>query len=522
MKMTESADGLSHSPGESRWAGVLAVAVYFALAKLLLHFLTNSQYGYFRDELYFIACGEHLDWGYVDHAPMVGWAAKLSRTLLGDSLFALRFLPALAGALKVLLTGLMVREFGGRRFAVALACLCVIVAPVYLVSDTLFSMNAFEPVFWMGCAYCIVLAINRREPRFWLGFGALAGLGLQNKHSMLFFGFGVFIGVLLTPERRLLKSRWLWIAGALALLIFLPNLIWEQRHDWATLELLGNVKATGKNVELAPLDFILQQFLMLLPFTAPVWLAGLWYFLFDSEGRRFRLLGVAYLVVLTLIIALKGKVYYTLPVYPMLFAGGGVIWERWLSRRRISWLKVAYPLLLLAGGAVFAPMALPVLPVETLIRYQDALGLKPPKTEVGHAGALPQHFGDMFGWPEMVEQVARVYHSLPPEERARAGIYANNYGEAGAIDFFGARHGLPKAISPHQNYFLWGPRDYTGEVLILMQSKRADAERNCGSVEEAARVAHPYAMREEQYTIHICRNLKKPLRELWPQLKHWN
>ncbi|MGI9107404.1 MAG: glycosyltransferase family 39 protein [Pyrinomonadaceae bacterium] len=517
--MTRSHEG--RLAGE-RWTSALAVAAYFALAKLLIHFLTSGRYGYFRDELYYLACGEHLDWGYVDHAPLVGLVARLSRELFGDSLFAIRLFPALAGALKVLLTGLIARELGGRRLAVALACLCVLIAPVYLVADYLLSMNAFEPLFWMGAAYAIILVIKRQEPRYWLLFGLLAGLGLENKHSMLFFGFGIFVGLLVTPARRALFSKWFWLGGALAASIFLPNLIWEYRHDWATIELLANVGKTGKNVRLSPLEFVGQQILIMHPLTAPVWLAGLWFLLFDGAGRRYRPLGVAYLVVLSMLILLKGKNYYLQPVYPMLFAGGGVLFERLCGRRYFGWLKIAYPLLLLIGGALLAPLALPLLPVETFLQYERALGIEPPKTEVGHQGALPQHFGDQFGWPEMVAEVARIYHSLPPEERARAGIYANNYGEAGAIDFFGSRYGLPKAVSPHQSYFLWGPRGVTGEVLILLQSKRADAERLCSSVEEAAVLNHPYAMAEERYRIFICRDLKRPLAEIWPKLKHWN
>ncbi|MGB7925897.1 MAG: glycosyltransferase family 39 protein [Pyrinomonadaceae bacterium] len=507
----------------SRWTSPLAIAVCFALVKLLVHLFANRGYGYFRDELYFLACGEHLDWGYVDHAPMVALAAKLSRTLLGDSLSAIRFLPALAGAVKVLLAGLLVREFGGRRFSVMLACLCVLVVPVYLGIDNFLSMNAFEPVFWMGCVYFIVLAINRNDPRYLLGFGALAGLGLQNKHSMLIFGLAFVAGLALTPARRLLADKWLWIAGAIAFVIFLPNIIWEQQHNWATLELLNNVKTSGKNVTLSPLEFIWQQVLFLLPLTAPVWIGSLWFFFFDGQGRRYRLLGVTYVAALLLMILMKGKNYYLAPIYPMLFAGGAVLWEKLLAGRRYgAWLKVAYPVILVASGAVFAPMSLPVLPVETLIRYQHALGFKPSKTEVGHEGVLPQHFGDMFGWPEMVEAVASVYHGLPPEERAKAAVYGGNYGEAGAIDLFGPRYGLPKAISAHQNYFLWGPRDYTGEVMIVLQAEREELEQGCASVEEGPRLNHPYAMTEEHYAIFICRGLKRPLPQLWPSLKHWN
>jgi len=514
--------GASGASDEKLARGVLAVAVCFAVVKLLTHLLTNNAYGHFRDELYYIACGEHLDWGYVDHAPMVGVAAWFARRVLGDSLGALRFLPALAGALKVLLTGLLVREFGGGRVACAAACLCVLVAPIYLGIDTLFSMNAFEPVFWMTGALAVVLAVRRGEPRWWLLFGLAAGLGLQNKHSTLFYGFALFVGIVATSARRSLGSKWFWMGGALAVVIFLPNLWWEYRHDWATLELLSNVGRSGKNVAVSPAEFVKQQVLMLHPLSFPVWAAGLWFLLFDREGRRFRLLGVAYLVLLATMIALKGKNYYMQPVYPMLFAAGGVMFERLTRRPRAAWLKYAYPLVLLVSGAALAPLVLPLLPVESYLSFQDRLGFKPPKTEVGHAGPLPQLFGDMFGWPEMVDEVARVYNSLPAEERAKAGIFANNYGEAGAVDFYGPARGLPKAVSPHQNYFLWGPREYTGEVLILLQSKRKDAERNCASVEEAGRVGHPYAMAEEHFTIFVCRGLKRPLAELWPQLKHWN
>lgn len=517
------ADNEPHSL-DHRWTSPLAVAWYFAIAKLLLHFYTNGQYGYFRDEFYFIARGEHLDWGYVDQAPLAPWLARLNRTLLGDSLFALRFLPAVAGATKVLLTGLMVRELGGGRFAVLLACLCVLVAPVYLATDMKFSKDAFEPVFWMGGAYCLMRVINRNEPWCWLWFGLCAGLGLENKHSMLFFGFGIFVGLLLTPARRFFADKWLWIGGAVAFALFLPNLLWQYQHEWVTLEVLRNVQQTGKNVVLSPPAYIAHQVLILLPLTAPVWLAGLWFFFFNKEGSRYRLLGIAYVVVLMLMIALKGKDYYLQSAYPMLFAAGAVLWERLgQERRSLRWLRVAFPVLLVFGGAFVLPFALPILPVETLLRYQQALGMDElPRTEVGHAGPLPQHFGDMFGWPEMVETVARIYRAFPPEERGKVAILASNYGQAGAIDFFGPRYGLPNAISPHENYYLWGPRDYTGEIMIVLGWDRDTVAEHCTSVEEAGVVNHPYAMANEHYTIFICRGLKQPLQEVWPQWKSWN
>ena len=505
------------------WQTPIAVAYALALCKIFLFILAGSSYGYFRDELYFLACGEHLAFGYPDHAPLSVWLTKFSREIFGESLYAIRFLPALSGALKIVLTGWLVSEFGGKHFATLLACLCVLVAPIYLAGDNLLSMNTYEPLFWTGCALAYVLVINRENPRYWLVFGALAGFGLMNKHSLVFFGLAFVIGLLATPDRKFFANRFLWIAGGIAFIIFLPNIIWQYQNDWATLELLQNVRNTGKNVVLAPHEFIFQQMFILLPPTALVWLAGLWYLLVDKSGKQFRTLGIAYLAVLAIMILLKAKHYYLAPVYPMLFAAGGVFLENLIERFRFGKIvRYALPSLLIIGGLLFLPLALPVLPIERFIAYQNALGIAPPKTEVGHQGVLPQHYGDMFGWEEMTAKVAEVYHSLPPEERRRAAIFAGNYGEAGAIDLFGERYNLPKAISSHQSYYLWGHRDYDGSVVIILGDEKEDAEEFCESVEQRTRVGVPLAMEEENFDILICRGLKEPFPELWKKIKHWN
>ena len=504
-----------------RWP--IAIALILAFVKLLLFLVAANGYGYFRDELYFLACTEHIAWGYPDHAPLSVFIAKFSRDLFGDSLYAIRFFPALSGALKIILTALIVREFGGRWLATLLACLCVLAAPFYLASDNLLSMNAYEPIFWMGCILAYIWAVKREDPRYWLLFGAFAGLGVMNKHSAAFFCLSIVIGLVLTRDRTHFKSPYLWLGGLVAAIIFLPNLIWQYQNDWATLELLRNVQATGKNVVLSPIEFILQQVLIMMPLTAPVWLAGIWYLLFDRDGKRFRALGIAYVALLIIMIALKAKNYYLAPVYLMLFAAGGVWWEALFDRFRFGRvIGLAYAGLIVIAGAMLLPLALPVLPVERFIAYQEEIGIKPPKTEVGHSGPLPQHFGDMFGWPEMVEKVAGVYHSLPPDERERVAIYGSNYGEAGAIDHYGPAYGLPKAISPHQSYFMWGPRNYDGSVMILLGSEKSDAIDRCDSVEERDAVGVPYAMGEEHFNILICRGLKTPLPVLWNELKHWN
>jgi hypothetical protein len=438
----------------------------------------------------------------------------------------LRLLSALACGGKNLLTGLIARELGGGRFATFLACLCVLLAPVYLGIDTLLTMNAFEPLFWMGCAYVLLLAIHRERPQLLVWLGVLAGVGLENKHSMLFFGAALVAGLLVSGERRLLLNRWMWIAGAIALLLFLPNLIWQARHDWPTLVDLRNSRA--KNIQLSPIEFLGRQVLVMLPPSVLIWAAGLWFLLRDAAAKRARALGWAFVVLLATMIALHGKSYYLAPAYPMLFAAGGVCWERWTTNRRLRGALVS--VLVLMGG-ISAPLALPLLRPEALVRYQQALKLRPPRDYVGESGRLQEEFGDMFGWEEMVRQVAAVYHALPPEERGRAAIFAANYGEAGAIDFFGPRYGLPKAICANQTYFYWGPRGYTGDVLLLLGlndavldagDHRQRMEAAFRSVEYGPRVEHPYSMAWEHYRIVIARGALVPLAQAWPRLRFWN
>src|SRR5271157_2543541 len=447
-------------------AGALLAAI--AAVKLLLHLYAGRHYGYFVDELYYLACAQHLAWGYVDQPPLIALVAWIARGLLGDSLPAIRLLPALAGAGLVLMTGLMARELGGKRFAQALAALCVLAAPGFLALDHFLSMNAFEPLFWMGCAWVVIRILRTGDARLWLWFGLLAGIGIQNKHSMLIFGFGIVVGLLLTPERRVLRTKWFWIAGLAAFAIFLPNLLWNVQTHFPFLELQANIRRSGRNVDLTPFAFLGQEVLAMLPMSAPIWLAGLWFFFFRPEGKPFRALGWAWLVAAALILALNPRTYYLFPAFPVLFAGGSVLWERWLAGARVQWIKAAYAALIFLMAAVLAPTMVPLLPVETYIRYSAATHLQQPRVETHKLGPLPQLFADQFGWEEMVATVARVYNGLPAEVRASTAIFGQSYGQAGAVDLFGPKYGLPQAISGHLSYYLWGPRGYTGESMIVM------------------------------------------------------
>ena len=505
------------------WTSDVAVILYFSLALFILHMVFNGRYGYFVDELYYLACSEHLAWGYVDHAPLIAVITRIARALFGDSLHAVRFFPAVAAGLKVLLTGLIARELGARRYAQVLACVAVMVAPLYLGIDNLLTMNAFEPLFWMGCALVAVRIINGGDQRLWLLFGLLAGVGLLNKHSMLFFGFGFFVGLLLTPERKFLRSPWIWLGGLLALLIFLPNLVWEIHRSFPTIELLRNVQRSGRNVSLSAIAFLLQQVVFMHPLACPIWLAGLAHY-FGPNGRRYRVLGWTFVVVLLCFLVLNGRVHYLAPAYPMLFASGAIVVQEFFERRGWQRLKPAYVGALVLTGALLVPFAFfPMLPVETYIRYSRALHFGPPAIETHRLGPLPQIYADMFGWKEMAETVAGVYNRLSPEDKARCAIFGQNYGQAGAIDFFGARVGLPKAISGHQSYFYWGPRSYTGECMIVMDDRPEQLSKLFDHYEKVATVYHPYSMPYEHFDVYLCRGLKVgSLAELWPSVKKWD
>jgi hypothetical protein len=494
-------------------------------AKLAVHLATANRYGYFRDELYFLDLGRHLDWGYVDCAPLIGLYAKVA-LLLGGSLFVLRAIAAVAGAATVALTMVLARELGGKRFAQGLAGLCVLAAPIFLAEASLMTMNVFEIIFWTGCVWALTRILRTGDSRYWIVFGALAGLGLENKHSMLLFGGAVAVALILSPERRELAKPWIWIGGAIAVLFFLPNLLWQVHRHFPTLEDLENVKRSGKNVVLSPVEFVRQQVLFLHPVLLPVWLAGL-VSLFAGRRSRARILGWTYVVLLAVMIVEKAKSYYLAPIYPMLFAAGGVSIEDWLAHsmrtRGRLWPKAVIAAVILVAGIGVVPAVLPFLPPDKLLEYQRKLGAAPQKTEVRHDGPLEQRLGDQFGWPELVDDVARIYRSLPPEERARTGIFASNYGEAGALNLFGPSLGLPAPICAHQNHYFWGFPKVQPENLIWLQWDRQGVEDHCRSVEKVGEHFHPWGMSEENRPIYLCRGLKRPLADYWtPDFKHWN
>ena len=511
----------------SRWWAIPAVVaiIYFAL-----HMLTATRYGYFRDAFYYLACSEHLDWGYVDQPPLIVLIAWIARHTLGTSLRALLFWPALAGAGRILLISAFARELGAERLGILLAATLAAVPGVWWAIDHQFAMNAFEALFWAGCALAVLRLIKTANPKWWLIFGAIAGLGMENKYSLAVFAFALLVGLALTPQRKLLFTPWLLAGGGVALLIFLPNLIWNIQHNWPFLELMRNIRGSGRVIVLSPAAFLWQQILIINPVSLPFWFGGLLFLFFSQGVKAYRALAWAFVITIAFFLVVDGKNYYSAPAYGTVLAAGAVLTEKLFSKEHLHarprlglLLKPATFVFLIAGVFAGLPLVLPILPVETYLSYQAHLPFALPEPEHSDEGALlPQHYADEFGWEELVDAVARVYYSLPERERAKAAIFTNNFGEAGAIDFFGPRYRLPKAICANQSYFLWGPRNYTGEIVIRVGSSVSEVRANYESVTVAATVNHPYSLVLERRPILLCRGLKGNLQALWPSIKDWH
>jgi hypothetical protein len=508
----------SPTPTGTRTANLLLVSL--VILKVFLQLAGINRYGFFRDEFYYMACGDHLAFGYVDQPPLIALIAWIVKHTLGDSMFAIRLLPVLAGAAVVYVTGRVTRELGGGIFAQFLAATAVLFAPINLAFDSFFSMNAFEPLILLVCAWMVIRIVKGAATKLWLAFGVVAGIGLQNKHTMLAFGFAIVVGLVLTPERKILANRWLWIGGAIALAIFLPNLIWEATHGWPQIEVVRNGQAFKIN-HITPAQFLFEQVLFMQPVALPLWLAGLCWYFFDREGSRFRFLGWTYLFILAIVMLLDGKTYYVVPVYPVLFAAGGVTAEKVLFAPNRIWARVAYAAILFLAGAVTLPFGVPILSVDNFIKYSSELPYgRSVKTEVDTPVELPQLYADMFGWPNQAKVISNVYYSIPSNERADCAILAGNYGEAGAIDYYGKKYGLPKAISGHNSHYYWGPGNYSGSCVILFGDNSSDYIKLFGDVTLAATISSLHATPGEQnLKVYICRKPIAPLSELWPHFK---
>lgn len=508
---------------------VIAVVTASAFFLLLVPGLVGP-YGLFIDELYYLACSARLDFGYVDHPPLAPLVLRASRLLSGDAVgLALRVPAALAGALTVLLTALMARRLGARAYGQGIAAGALLSAPVVQVMFGFFSMNAFEILLWTVCCFILVEMALRDEPQLWLAFGVAVGVGLENKHTMVLLASGLAVGVLLTRERRWLGSRWPWIGAGIAALIFLPNVLWQVAHGWPSLEFYHNADVY-KNVRTPPWEVLLQQVLFANPGTLPVWIAGAVFFLGTTRGARFRHIGWTFAALMTLIlVAQKSRPDRIIGIYPVLFAAGGAMWERWtaLPAGGARALRYALPVWLAAWGFALAPLGMPVLPPERLARYVAALGVVPQIEQgAGKTAELPQWFADRFGWEQLAEDVRWVAATrLTPEEReeGRSVIFAPSYGQAGALELYG-RGELPPVYSTHNNYWLWGPPRERFEAAIVIGDDEEHLDSLFEHVELAAVHDCDWCTRwRDEMPIWVVRRVRPgvELDTVWRDLKHF-
>lgn len=495
------------------------------LIKFLLHLIVNTTtaYGYFRDEFYYIACSEHLAWGYVDQPPLSIAILKLSNLLFGESLWAIRIFPAMAGAGVIFITGLIVMKLGGRLFEVVLAGLAVFIAPIFLAMNGFYSMNSFDHLFWAATLYIVLLIIDKPSLRLWILLGLVLGLGLMNKISVLWLGAGIFMGLVFTPQRKLLLTKGPYLAAGIAFIIFLPYIIWQQVYDWPLIEFIQNA-SSHKYVEKSVLSFVLDVIMTMHPFNFLLWTIGLVYFFFHKQGKKYRFVGIVFITVFLILVLNKtSKSEYFAPAFPVLLAGGAVMIGGWL-KEKFAWVKIALVAFLIIGGILTAPLVVPILPVETYIAYAKALGETPSTLEKKEVGPLPQFYADMHGWENMAVEVSKVYEDLSDIEKSNAKFFGQNYGEAGAINFYRRKYPLPPAISSHNNYWLWGPGETSRElVLIILGSNLENNSKFFEQVEQKGFVVSEYAMPyESNLPIFVGRNPKGSLEEFWPELKHYD
>ncbi|MBV9996576.1 MAG: glycosyltransferase family 39 protein [Caulobacteraceae bacterium] len=495
-------------------------SLVLALATLVVHLIANSEYGVFRDELYFIVCGRHLAAGYVDQPPLAPWIAGASYALFGTALLPLRLVPALAMSVTVGLTAEMSRRLGGRTFAQWLAGLCVLTGSVFLVNGLLLTTDMLQPLTWLGCSLCLVRLAQSGDERWWLPFGLVLGVSLLSKYLIAFYLAGLAVGILATPLRRSLTRPWVYAGGAIGLVIAAPSLVWQTTHGWPFLE-LGHAAVSTRDLPLTAPAFAAQQVIFSGMAVAPVWMAGLWRFSARPSLPQLRVFPIAYVVCALLFFTLHGKAYYLTPIYPALLAGGALAVEDWVRSARF---RAAILAVIAAVGLMLAPFTLPVLPVPVLAKYSEMLGLGPKMARVDRlpVSVLPENFADMLGWQGLAAKVSAAYQALPPDERAKAVFFGWNYGQAAAIDVYGPAMGLPPAISGHNNYYLWGPAGHDGSVMIVAGGKLAWLRANWRSVEVAGWIDTPYAMPvETNIPIYVLKDPKIPLAKLWPSLKHY-
>lgn len=483
-------------------------------ALFLLHMFTNSQYGFHQDELVVLDNANHLDWGFVEYPPLTPFLARIELTLFGLSLVGARTFSALAFSIVLVLTGLMARELGGNRRTQIIAAVAAAIAPFALVQGSLLQYVTFDYLWSVLIAYLVIRLLKSEDPRWWIPIGVVIGLGMMTKYTMVMFVAGLVGGVLLTDARRYLRSPWLWGGVALSLLIFLPNLLWQIQHKFISLEFLSSIHE--RDVEIGRTNgYLVEQFFSSTnPVAVPLWMAGLYFYFFRADGKHYRMIGWMYVIPFLIYLVTRGRSYYLASAYPMLIAAGAVIWERWLAspvpNRAISIFRPTWTAL--GIGAVFAcALALPIAPINS------------PWWKF--VSEVHDTFTEEIGWPEMIQTVAKIYADLPEAEKAKAGILTAENDEAAALNLYGSEHGLPKAISGSDTFWLRGYGNPPPETLIIVGYSQVEVNIGFERCELAGMITNPYGVENdlrEPPTIFVCRAPRLPWPELWKKVQRFS
>ncbi|MBT8386129.1 MAG: glycosyltransferase family 39 protein [Ignavibacteria bacterium] len=503
-----------HQPEKNK---LISLILSIALLNLIIYLSTQAffAYGLFRDELYYLACTNRIQLGYVDHPPLSIYILSIWKSLFGDAMFVIRIVPAIITSATVFMIGLFTMRLGGGKAAIIISTVAYMLTPIFLGMNTIYSMNTFDFFFWITSAYFFLRIIQEGNPKLWLVLGIVLGLGLLNKTSVFWLGAGIIVGTIITPLRKDLRTKYPYIAALIALIIFSPFIIWNLNHDLAHLEFMQNA-ASRKYGGLTPISFILDQILILNPLTILIWLPGIIFYFFQKDFKQYRAIGFIWLTTFVILVAnIHSKGEYITAAYQLLFAGGAVMLERWSSAANRGWLKYATVIPVIIFALFLSPLARPIVSVERFNDYSAMIGIDHPSNEGHQLEELPQFYADMFGWEELAQNVSKVYLTFPEEERKNTVVYCSNYGKAGAIEYYSKKYPLPKVVSPQNSYWYWWGEAGSPTTIIIIGGEVEDHLTSLAEVEAAGvhitKYAIPY---ENNLTIFIGRGLKRSLEEI--------
>jgi hypothetical protein len=486
------------------WVALIAAAAFG------LELAVSARYGYVRDELYFLAAGHHLAFGYVDQPPLTPLLARLGQLATGNTLVGFRVLPALALAGLILATAAMSRRLGAGRTGQIVAALATATCGEFLGATHELTTTTPDLVCWAVTLLLATRLLASQNPRWWLAIGAAVGVGAEAKWNIGFLVLAVAAGLAATRERHLLRSRYLLFGVLLAAALAAPDLAWQATHGWPNLEVFRALQGdAGAN----RISYWPAQIFFTGPALTPIWVAGLIWSLRNPAARPFRPLGIACAIAIAVQFVLGGKPYYPGGAYTFLFAAGGVAAERWLAARRLQGktrLSASrLGAIMLVSAAIGLPIALPVMPARALHTV--------PLQKINY------DLAESIGWPRQVALIAREYRVLPPAERARTTILAGNYGEAGALARYGPADGLPTAYSGHNNFWLWGPPPAADTAAIAVNVDPAVLRREFTHVRQVATFGNGLGVDDDEQgaPVYLATGLRSSWAATWPAFRHY-